>query len=339
MAEDYIYEATPEMFAVLGILDDAYYAYERIMDIYNEIIDSSENIILGINDKCRPQVKKILNAFFEKHTSVFCDKPPILYINNTASNWLRFIGYKNLRSTNKPIEYVRESFCSFIKDLELIAARAIFLRELKHHPRANFQTILDNMNNRLLLLSSKAWKERKITLMPDEFVIPSLYVFKSLSQVSCYKNAHSVVTDKCIIPLIGNSNQGVIVPIHKCETCGRKFIGYESYKQFVHEYGHMIFERKLELSESSDRYMKFAIESKLHSLGYNVVDGELSENERHKLLLFVLKNHIMTYLEICRDIENAIGIFDGRKNFIVACKKWRDDLLFIGNYVIDKSSL
>ena len=46
----------------------------------------------------------------------------------------------------------------------------------------------------------------------------------------------------------------------------------------------------------------------------------------------------MTYFEICRDIENAIIIFDGRTKYFQACEKWKKDLKYIGEFVSEKNS-
>ena len=99
----------------------------------------------------------------------------------------------------------------------------------------------------------------------------------------------------------------------------------------ISEYGLLCAECTSETPKRTN-FSKYDDESKLHQYGYNVVDGELSERERQNLLAFLFDNKIMTYFEICRDIENAISIFDGRPKYALALEKWRRDLKYIGEY-------
>lgn len=71
-----------------------------------------------------------------------------------------------------------------------------------------------------------------------------------------------------------------------------------------------------------------------HTIWLQCREGKLSEEERHLLLVALLKDNKMTRFQIMRDIENAIRIFDDDYRFINAVSKWKSDLLFISEYSI-----
>ena len=59
----------------------------------------------------------------------------------------------------------------------------------------------------------------------------------------------------------------------------------------------------------------------------------MTETERRSLLVTFLTTNTFSHFEICRDIENAIRIFDGQARFVNAVSKWKSDLMFIGEFV------
>lgn len=71
-------------------------------------------------------------------------------------------------------------------------------------------------------------------------------------------------------------------------------------------------------------------------LGYNVRDGEMTEQERQLLLLQLLNNNSVSYFEACRDIEQAIRLFSGRPKYEPSIMKWKKDLRFLGDYINGK---
>ena len=74
-------------------------------------------------------------------------------------------------------------------------------------------------------------------------------------------------------------------------------------------------------------------ESQLHSYGYNVVEGQMSEIERRNLLIRLLQSGEMTYFEICRDIKNAIHTQQHLAFRASAVAKWKSDLAFLSKYI------
>lgn len=338
--------ATPMLYNLMGIYDEVSILYDQIMMIIDDTVYAhydAENGRLRMSafgkiDKCRPAIKKQLNKFFERNYRLFTGTEQHLYVNDRVMATYSFAWFENSNKSPLAIKYKHMSFSRFCAALETIAASLIYYRREREDPSTTEQDVFEEVNNRLLRSSSEIWKERKTQLddMASEAYCPQLYIFKALSQVTCYKE-HHVVPDDCVVLLSGKSRKAVRLPIHRCETCGRRFIGIESYKLFTEEYGILIFERCPDESMIKDSFFMYNSESKLHQMGYNVIDGKLSEKERQSILTTLLDNKIMTYLEICRDIENAIGIFQGRAKFQAAVNKWKLDLGFIGNYVLKKA--
>ena len=340
--------ATPENFNLLGIYDECYDLYERIMDYCDQVIEENTNPNTGmctigtegLRKRSSAKVKKLLNAFFKEHCYIFTTEYQILYTNSKALRNCDFVYCDmSVADDHRGFKYIykHQPIKKFIAGLELIAARIIANRKEREGQKVPVESILKEVDFRIKMLASQAWAERKVNL--DEANLPfecsQLHVFKALHRISCVRNHHEVKPDVCIIPIVGSGKTAVRVPVHVCEKCKKKFIGYESYKLFCGEYGNLLFERSWDEDFEDDFFGRFKAESKLHRMGYNVVDGLLTEKERRNLLKMLIDQNLMKYHEICSDIEKAIRLFDGRKEYIIAVDKWRKDLAFLGNYVTE----
>ena len=66
---------------LLGLYDEAYSMYERIMDVHEKVIEENKHPVRNevsidmfrLRDVCRPTVKKILNPFFKERVRFFTD--------------------------------------------------------------------------------------------------------------------------------------------------------------------------------------------------------------------------------------------------------------------------
>ena len=341
------YAATPVFYTLAGIYDDVLILHESIMTTLNErcqahwdeetsFFDASLSAILN---ECKAPLKKLLNAFFGKHAKLFFDSEKQLFVTDKTLLKIAFV-WMDVNKT-KPLTFIfkQMSLGDFCATLEKIAAELIYFKAQREGENVTQEEVFSALDDRFRYLETVFWKDRcgRMTTearYPRE--CPKLYVYKILSQVSCYKN-HKVVQDECVVDLAGAMGKTVRLPIHRCLTCGKLFIGVESYKIFTEEYGLMLFERLPDesMKRDQDQYFKnFNSESKLHRMGYNVAAGGLTEKERRALLISLLENKYMSYLEICADIENAIRIFEGRPNYDAALTKWRRDLRFIAEYVL-----
>ena len=96
-----------------------------------------------------------------------------------------------------------------------------------------------------------------------------------------------------------------------------------------------MMERRKEESEDQP-FNGFRAESELHQLGYNVIDGELSDDERHNILTYILTHNKLEYKTVVASIEQNVRIFEDIPKYQLAVKKWKDDLGFIGKFEIQK---
>ena len=127
----------------------------------------------------------------------------------------------------------------------------------------------------------------------------------------------------------------VSLPVHYCEDCDRYMIGSRSLALFKEFCGNFIVNTKL-LIPNTDREWEMLGESKLHKMGYNVIDGKLSLLERQNILIGLLEGKHLSFFEIVATIEQNIRMFESNPKMQKAIEKWRCDLEFINHYVIDK---
>ncbi len=353
MRIEYRLDANPANLNMLGVYEDVVVCYENVMKLYDDVVYSNINPKYGactlfredIHRLCKSKVKKVLNAFYKEHLDVFTGDDMKIYVNDDSLKGIYFIKNESAITQNRNLgfkyNYRHIPIDMFIFNLELIAAYLICIRRQSAGIKTDFQANLLRINRRIVENVKKVREEsiKNMDEMGWQFVCPKLYIFSSLINVSCRRNEHEVVPDVCIVPLSGRDGKAVLLPIHTCKTCGKKFIGYQSYKLFCEEYGVLILERYPDESLTSDEFLEFKSESQLHRLGYNVIYGKLTDEERKDLLVTLLEHRILSYLEISKTIENNIRIFEYRSSYENAVKKWKQDLLFIGNYVIDNPDL
>ena len=111
--------------------------------------------------------------------------------------------------------------------------------------------------------------------------------------------------------------------------------GEGNINEYEKIYGKMLI-MKRKYSEAIDKentFEGFNVESPLHQYGYNVRADGLSELERQKLLIGLIETKRLTYLEICRTIEQSINLLQNSPQYAQAVLKWRKDLKFIGDYI------
>ena len=122
----------------------------------------------------------------------------------------------------------------------------------------------------------------------------TLYIFDRLSNVSCYKSEHPIISAR-YVATVARTAQKISLPVHYCDYCKKYFIGSKTLAVFEKTFGKLIIEKK-DISEMEFKFGCFSAESKLHSLGYNVIKGNLSEEERERLLIYLLENRHIRYV-------------------------------------------
>lgn len=100
-------------------------------------------------------------------------------------------------------------------------------------------------------------------------------------------------------------------------------------KLFEKNYGKLLIEKR-KLTDAGDTFSAFNPESRLFQLGYNVSDNR-TDTERQQLLVALLENKKITYLDIVKCIEQNIRIHTNKP---LAMAKWKRDLKYIGEHVL-----
>ena len=211
---------------------------------------------------------------------------------------------------------------------------------LHHEIKSNIHDYITNELNFAFTEFGKYIAFSKITSESStiKYQKPFFRVFKALHLISCCLNNHEI--EKEIVEVRSCDQKKTIrLPIHRCLICGRQFLGQQTLEVYECEYGRLDFDFRydnnwLDGCTITDSYdYEHNGESKLHQLGYNVIQNYYSEEYRHQILMNLLESEKITYFEICRDIEHAIRIFTNVSTHQEAVRKWREDLLFISDYV------
>ena len=121
-----------------------------------------------------------------------------------------------------------------------------------------------------------------------------------------------------------------------CEDCNKYFCGNLSYSLLRGYLGKFLAVIHDHSNENNDPW-HIEGESNLHRLGYNVINGQMTLEERQNLLVSLLTNKLITYFEVVATIEQNIRIFDGNYRMRAAVEKWRSDLQFINAYMLEKT--
>mgnify|MGYP000027123273 FL=1 len=361
---------TPESLALIGILDETYDFYMSISTQWADLIsDWKEECILRAKEQkrfdsfcecylCkgslpvvpyetrqkfeRKQVRRTAD-FIQSHIGIFSDECTKFHLCREAAVGFAPITVKTCCIASRA-GYVtqRITFSSFVKWLEILVWRQFCIWKRKEFPHLSCEAIetavFSILESRINELTNQRRRER---ICHDERIATEhsllsepLYVFKSLSNISCNLKKHTVAPNTQEIYSISESTY-IVVPIHVCMDCHRRFIGHETLKQFSKSYGKLFVHTQDDLSNYDGSVFNcFSNESKLHALGYNVIDGEMNENDRHELLKYLISTEQISYFEACRDIERAIQLFNSSKKHQLAIQKWTNDLKFIGEYII-----
>ena len=178
-------------------------------------------------------------------------------------------------------------------------------------------------------------RREEFILLKDDCNQPTtepLYVFDRLNAIGCKQNAHTLVLKKYYA--CQKSGRHILaIPTHYCENCHRYLIGSQSLSLF-REFGGDFIAQTYRLIPGTECSFDTLGESKLHKLGYNVIDGNLSASERENILISIIESKQLTFFEVVATIEQNILRFDSNPRMQKAVTKWRNDLQFINTYAL-----
>lgn len=324
------YELNSKNLALLGLLDKCHQLYRDIEGAY---ADEFEHTMWPsqVRETTMPKIRKLLDAFLSETTYLFTQD--YLYLHPNSDSMRKTIFFLETGRTEPlRIKCRMASFSTFLKTLHEFVATILCRRKSHDHIYISTEKAIELINENIIsLVKHSAQLPTNSSQIQEDQTVNQLLVFKSLSLVSCNIKTHDVVSDWIFVKTL-KSGQTIRLPVHVCKTCGRIFIGHETLKVFEGIYGKLLVRKIAEKNcEEAYNYI-FNGESELHQYGYNVVEGVLSESERHHLLVTLLKENKLTQFQIMRDIERVIQIFGGDYRFVNAVSKWKSDLLFISEY-------
>lgn len=320
--------------AHLGLLEEFYALHQSIVDVHNEAAkkmkSSNTKSSLSI-DKLEKEswskTRKLLDDFLIKNTGFFTTKYTVIHPNADAIRRIQLIEVK--RTAPLKLTYSVVSFSDFIERFQDFVCDILTRCESYERPHISREYIWNDINEHIEELAVEKIKRSVKDGCVDK--AQELIVYKNLNTISCNIDNHNIHIDKVSVMAIGKDYL-VVLPVHKCNDCGKIFVGYETLKVYEKAYGQLFIIKSKEDEEKGCVY-SFKSESPLHKAGYNVIEGMMTETERRSLLVAFLTTNTFSHFEICRDIENAIRIFEGQARFVNAVSKWKSDLMFIGEFV------
>lgn len=323
--------------AVMGLYDAVYDMYVDLQAIYNSAIEQLDTSTLSFPDKaddaCRSQVRQVLEGFLSSHTSFFSRDYDILHINAYGMKGFSMFETKHrARALQVTIRYI--TFHSFLEELFLVVVRTIAQRRNRQYPGNEIDVVFEDVNQHIDSLAAQYRK--RIPVPPANRIVNEdthLFVYYQFSLISCNQKKHTIVSDTfCAEKLDGSGFYNL--PIHRCATCGRKFAGKYTLDFYQREFGKIRVAVQKDLTtDNPSAFEDLKPESELHSQGYNVVEGQMSETERRNLLIRLLQSEEVTYFEICRDIKNAIHTQQHLPFRAPAVAKWKSDLEFLSKFI------
>lgn len=323
--------------AIMGLYDTVYDMYTNLQEIYDSAIENLDTSTMSFSDKadeaCRSQVRQVLESFLSSHTSFFSRDYERLHINTYGLKSFSMLettrGARALQVTVRGI-----TFHSFLEELYMVVVRIIAQRRNRQYPGNEIDVVFKEVNQYIDSLAAQYRK--RIPVTPANRTVSEdnhLFVYSQFSLISCNQKKHTIVSDTfCAEKLDGSGFYGL--PIHRCVTCGRKFVGKYTLDFYQREFGEIRVSMHKDLTTNNPSAFEcLKPESELHALGYNVVEGQMSEAERRNLLIRLLQSGKMTYFEISRDIKNAIHTQQHLPFRAPAVTKWKSDLEFLSKYI------
>ncbi len=336
-------ELIPTNLAFMGAMDDFYNLYCEIKVIY----ETHRKLYIRENGKkcpllsktwdelCLKDVRKRIEPLLNKYIHLFTNDYDRVFARSYAFQNFSFINrdktFKNFDGES-PFILSFISFSDFLIEFQIIITMLNYRENFSKNPEHSVQKSWLQINEKIRTLT----KEKRSECETLSNTIPAssdiLYIFDKLSSISCYKKDHPIISAR-YVAVVAKTAKKISLPVHYCDYCKKYFIGAKTLAIFEKNFGKLIIDKK-DISEMETEFGCFNAESKLHSLGYNVIKGRLSADEREQLLIYLLENRLITYVELCSTIEQNINIFKRSHSHRFAVEKWENDLKAIGKYIL-----
>ena len=338
---------TPINLAYMGIMDDFYDLYCEIKSIYEEhkkvyIHEHSTReplLCRAWDELCIRDVRKKFEPLLNKYRyllDIDCSEVHEIHARAYAFSEFSFLKKAIVPPSekhNSPFMISFKSFSDFLIEIQIVMAILDYRYNCTQNSKYSFVDSWTSITHKIEILVSKEKKECQ-NILEDRTTNSdnTLYIFDRLSSTACWKYDHPIISSR-YIAMIAKTSQLIALPVHYCNSCKKYFIGSKTLSVFEKEFGKLAILKK-DISEMKWTFESFSPESKLHSLGYNVIYGKLSEEERKQLLIHLIESQLISYVELCSTIEQNINIFKNSYRHRHAVEKWTIDLKAIGEYIL-----
>ena len=159
-----------------------------------------------------------------------------------------------------------------------------------------------------------------------------VYVYFRLNN-KCVINNHkiSTVTAKTLNLKTGLS---VDVNVFYCNNCKKFFVNYEALKDYISKGIYPALQFVLvENNLSGLRNV-----SELMIYGYTVREGELTKEQRQRILSWIIDVGLLSKAEIIKDLQFKVSYNGKKPGNEKAKKKWEEDIQFVSHYVKGNTS-
>ena len=224
-------------------------------------------------------------------------------------------------------EYGEDTFEIVIDDCE-------YEGEIDFYP---LDTINVNVADRFVFYYSQinAKEIRKLIPLMKKIQIPINDFLVRINTFGCINKDHQLNRVKALVYIDDGKNvREVSFNALYCVECRQYFISELEYQK-LKEQGRICC-RIITITEfkkiQDGGYHSWAEQSLLRSYGYTVsAQANLTDNERRRILSFIIENDIMKPVEVIHFIEWLISR-NSSKNFNLARTKWNRDINYIRNY-------
>ena len=335
------YGLNEKRLAMLGALDDFYQVYTDIDNLIalhmknftrsssnKKTSKYSEKIYNDFPISLDTQIKRMVELLLKKYLYIFTNEYNKIFAYSYAFETFLYYYHKK--------DY-HVSFEHFYLLVQGIYIKTFFHWKSLINPKITQEEVFYYIKDRIQVLSYIQEKKSLIPSTPSHYSQEShiLHVMKSLSNTSCYQQKHTIIANSYNVPL-ANRNNSVSLPVHYCTTCHKYFIGDMTLQEYEKCYGRLLATKNFceDIKINDDvSFNTFSAESLLHQYGYNVRSNNLSDIERHQILIDLIDTKKLSHHEICRTIEQNIHLFQRNPKYSQAVSKWQSDLKFIGDYI------
>lgn len=322
---------------IMGLHDTVYQLYNALVDLYDGAATQTSKETLSFTEKvdecCEKEAIRLIDRFISRYTHFFIsDKAPLQIVGTGLKPFSMLQERKGQKSLQ--IEITIVSYTIFLEKLFDLIVRMVLHRRREDKPRLTYEVVEGEILERMNHIISQ-YRKRMLVEHADDFTVDGgeLFVYANFSSLSCNLSHHKVIPAEYIAKRVSGSGY-VVLSVHRCETCGRIFIGKYTLSLYESEFGKLdILLRQDSDMMATGGFEGIGLETQLHREGYTVSTNRLSERERRALLIRLLEIKKMDYFEIVRDIKTAINTQKHLPGRAIHVERWKGDLDFLRQYM------